>query len=56
MIIVDAIVSIEGAIMSADGTSAGEIKSSESMFKSSRGDMCEAIILSWESTIKIWLE
>ena len=52
VIIVDAIVSIGGAIKPSDGISVGELKSVEGIFKSSGGDTCEARILLWESTIK----
>ena len=51
MKIVDAIVSIEGAIKSVDGMSVGEMRSAEGIFKSSGGGTCEARILLWESTI-----
>ena len=52
VIIVDAIVSIGGAIKSVESVSVGEIRSVEGIFNSSGGDTCEARILLWESTIK----
>ena len=52
VIIEDAIVSIGGAIKSAEGISVGELNSVDGIFKSFGGDMCEARILLWESTMK----